>query len=97
MMIPLEVKSMDYFSHSPVLDAYGTKTTLSSQDNVGISVQDYISLSISPKQKYTIQEISPDWCYTSESAKVYIIRSKFSKGYSGVIFVSSSLGVDFLF
>lgn len=75
MMIPLEVEPTDYFSHSPVLDAYGTKTTLSGQDNMGISIQDYVSLSISPKQKFTIQEISPDWCYTSESAKIVIIGS----------------------
>ncbi|XP_075495630.1 calmodulin-binding transcription activator 4-like [Primulina tabacum] len=75
MMIPLEVEHMDYFGHSPVLDAYGTKSTLSSQDSVRISVQDYLHLSISPKQKFTIQEISPDWCYTSESAKIIIIGS----------------------
>ncbi|XP_073129970.1 calmodulin-binding transcription activator 4 [Henckelia pumila] len=75
MMFPLEVESMDYLAHSPVLDAYGTKSTLSSQDNLGISVQDYVSLSISPEQKFTIEEISPDWCYTSESAKIIIIGS----------------------
>ncbi|XP_073315677.1 calmodulin-binding transcription activator 4-like [Primulina huaijiensis] len=75
MMIPHEVEHMDYFAHSPVLDAYGTKSTLSSQDSVRIYVQDYLHLSISPKQKFTIQEISPDWCYTSESAKIIIIGS----------------------
>ncbi|XP_073305501.1 calmodulin-binding transcription activator 4-like [Primulina huaijiensis] len=74
-MIPLEVESMDYLTHSPVLDAYGTNSTISSQDSLGISVQDYISLTIAPKQMFTIQEISPDWCYTSESAKIIIIGS----------------------
>ncbi|KZV53705.1 calmodulin-binding transcription activator 4-like [Dorcoceras hygrometricum] len=75
MAIPLEVESMDYLAHSPICDAYGTNSTLSSQDSLGINVQDYINLTIAPKQKFTIQEISPDWCYTSESAKIIIIGS----------------------
>ncbi|KAL0421577.1 UNVERIFIED_CONTAM: Calmodulin-binding transcription activator 4 [Sesamum latifolium] len=77
-LIPQEVVSMKYPAYSPALNAYDMSPNAYSsffdQNELGISLEDSISLTIAPKQKFTIREICPDWCYTSEGAKVDILR-----------------------
>lgn len=43
------------------------------QDDLGIPVEDNIRLIVAEKQKFTIREVSPEWCYASEGAKVHAI------------------------
>ncbi|KAI3452582.1 hypothetical protein Pfo_009246 [Paulownia fortunei] len=78
-MILQEVDSLRYHAYSPIPHAYGTTpdcySSLFDQDALGISLENNISLTIAQKQKFTIREISPEWCYTSEGAKIIIIGS----------------------
>ncbi|KAK4402629.1 Calmodulin-binding transcription activator 4 [Sesamum angolense] len=78
-LIPQEVVSMKYPAYSTALNAYDMSpdaySSFFDQNELGISLEDSISLTIAPKQKFTIREICPDWCYTSEGAKVVIIGS----------------------
>ncbi|KAI3467723.1 hypothetical protein Pfo_024386 [Paulownia fortunei] len=79
LMIPQEVVSINHPPYSPALNAYGITpdcySSLFDQDQLGISLEDNVSLIIAQKQKFTIREISPDWCYTSEGGKIVIIGS----------------------
>ncbi|KAK4486062.1 hypothetical protein RD792_008727 [Penstemon davidsonii] len=79
LMIPQEVDSMEYPIYSPSLNAYGINpdsySSLFDLDELGISHDNSISLTIAQKQKFTIREISPEWCFTSEGAKVIIVGS----------------------
>ncbi|KAL2547213.1 Calmodulin-binding transcription activator 4 [Forsythia ovata] len=79
VMIPQEVESIRYPGYSSTMNTSGTNQdfyqTVFDQGQTGISLQDNLSL----KQKFTIQEISPDWCYTYEAAKVIIIGSFYCK------------------
>ncbi|KAK6116605.1 hypothetical protein DH2020_049711 [Rehmannia glutinosa] len=73
-LILQEVDSLKYHAYSPVPHAYETTpdcySSLFEQDELGISLENNISLTIAQKQKFSICEISPEWCYTSEGAKV---------------------------
>ncbi|KAK4726961.1 hypothetical protein R3W88_031878 [Solanum pinnatisectum] len=50
-------------------------TTIFDQDQIGISFEANMSLSIVQKQKFTIHDISPDWGYASDATKVVIVGS----------------------
>lgn len=80
-LILQDVDSLEYRSYSTVSHAYGTTSdfysSLFDQDRLGISLENNISLTVAQKQKFTIHEISPEWCYTSEGAKVYVTKIKF--------------------
>ncbi|KAL3322384.1 hypothetical protein AABB24_039821 [Solanum stoloniferum] len=52
-------------------------TTIFDQDQIGISFEANMSLSIVQKQKFTIHDISPDWGYASDATKVVIVGSYF--------------------
>ncbi|XP_011071238.1 calmodulin-binding transcription activator 4-like isoform X1 [Sesamum indicum] len=73
------VDSQKYHAYSSVPHAYGTTqhyySSLFDQDGSGTSLESNISLTCAQKQKFTIREISPDWCYSSEGAKIIIIGS----------------------
>ncbi|KAL7110050.1 hypothetical protein ACP275_05G001100 [Erythranthe tilingii] len=76
-----EVDSLKFDAYSPLSNAYGTTadyTSLFDQDGLGISPENNISLTVAQKQKFTIREISPEWCYTSDGAKIIIVGSFFS-------------------
>lgn len=81
-LILQDVDSLEYRSYSTVSHAYGTTSdfysSLFDQDRLGISLENNISLTVAQKQKFTIHEISPEWCYTSEGAKVYVTKINFS-------------------
>ncbi|CAA0831591.1 Calmodulin-binding transcription activator 4 [Striga hermonthica] len=74
-----EADSLQYPAYSPGPHAYRSTpdcySSLFEQDVLGIPLENNISLTISQKQKFTIREISPEWCYTSEGAKIFIIGS----------------------
>ncbi|TXG67144.1 hypothetical protein EZV62_008419 [Acer yangbiense] len=42
------------------------------QDQIGVPLEGYLSLTVAQKQKLTIREISPEWGYTTEATKVII-------------------------
>ncbi|KAL0372264.1 UNVERIFIED_CONTAM: Calmodulin-binding transcription activator 4 [Sesamum calycinum] len=73
------VNSQQYHAYSSVPHAYGTTqhycSSLFDQDGFGTSLESNISSTFAQKQKFTIREISPDWCYSSEGAKIIIIGS----------------------
>lgn len=48
-------------------------TTIFDQDLIGTSFEDDMSLTIAQKQKFTFHDISPDWGYSSEATKVYLM------------------------
>ncbi|KAL8532870.1 hypothetical protein ACS0TY_009176 [Phlomoides rotata] len=74
-----EIDSLKYNEYSPESQAYGTPSNYNSslyyQDGMGMSFEHNTSLTIAQKQKFTIREISPEWCYTSEDTKIIIIGS----------------------
>ncbi|PIN11506.1 putative protein, contains IPT/TIG domain [Handroanthus impetiginosus] len=78
-LILQEVDSLKYSAYSPVPHTYGTTadcySSLFDQDGLEISHENNISLTIAPTQKFTIREISPEWCYTCEGGKIIIIGS----------------------
>ncbi|KAG8365868.1 hypothetical protein BUALT_Bualt17G0016600 [Buddleja alternifolia] len=79
LTIPPEVNFVKHPTYSSVPNGYDVTpdcySSLFNQDELGISLEDNINLTVAQKQKFTIQEISPEWCYTSEGAKVVIIGS----------------------
>lgn len=48
-------------------------TTIFDQDQIGISFEANMSLTIVQKQKFTIHDISPDWGYASDATKVCLM------------------------
>ncbi|KAL3352234.1 hypothetical protein AABB24_020344 [Solanum stoloniferum] len=50
-------------------------TTIFDQDQIGISFEANMSLTIVQKQKFIIHDISPDWGYASDATKVVIVGS----------------------
>ncbi|XP_055825327.1 calmodulin-binding transcription activator 4-like isoform X1 [Solanum dulcamara] len=50
-------------------------TTIFDQDQIGISFEANMSLTIVQKQKFTIHDISPDWGYASDATKVVVVGS----------------------
>lgn len=50
-------------------------STLFDQSQIGASHDAGSSLTVSQKQKFTIKAVSPEWGYSSETTKVYIIGS----------------------
>ncbi|CAI9761710.1 unnamed protein product [Fraxinus pennsylvanica] len=79
MMFTQEVESIKVPAYSPSVNTFETDldfyATFFDQGQIGIPPEDNSSLTISQKQKFTIREISPEWCYSSEAAKVVIIGS----------------------
>ncbi|KAG8383308.1 hypothetical protein BUALT_Bualt05G0171200 [Buddleja alternifolia] len=79
LMILQEIDSITNPAYSPVPHTYGNTpdcySSLFDQDELRIADENSINLTISQKQKFTIREISPDWCYTSDGAKIIIIGS----------------------
>ncbi|KAL0447265.1 UNVERIFIED_CONTAM: Calmodulin-binding transcription activator 4 [Sesamum latifolium] len=73
------VDSQEHHAYSSVPHACGTTqhyySSLFDQDGLGTSPQSNISLTFAQKQKFTMREISPDWCYSSVGAKIIIIGS----------------------
>ncbi|OIT30112.1 PREDICTED: calmodulin-binding transcription activator 4-like [Nicotiana attenuata] len=73
------LENFKYHAYSPGVTAFGSNsdqcTTIFDQDQIGTSLEDEMSLTISQKQKFTIRDISPDWGYSSEATKVVIIGS----------------------
>ncbi|XP_042979647.1 calmodulin-binding transcription activator 4-like isoform X2 [Carya illinoinensis] len=59
-------------THEITSDYY---TTLLRQDQTGMLLEANSSLTVAEKQKFTIQEISPEWGYETEATKVVIIGS----------------------
>ncbi|KAK9277089.1 hypothetical protein L1049_006628 [Liquidambar formosana] len=53
----------------------GYYTTLFDQSQIGMPFEADSSLTIAEKQKFTIREISPEWGYSSDVTKVFIIGS----------------------
>ncbi|GER44779.1 calmodulin-binding family protein [Striga asiatica] len=74
-----ETDSLEYPAYTPGPHSYentpDSYSLLFKQDGLEIPLENNISLTISQKQKFTIREISPEWCYTSEGAKIFIIGS----------------------
>ncbi|KAL3613159.1 hypothetical protein CASFOL_042994 [Castilleja foliolosa] len=78
-----EEDSLKYHAFSPVVPCAYESTpdcysSLFEQDEFGAfgtSIENNISLTVSQEQKFTIREISPEWCYTSEGTKIIIIGS----------------------
>ncbi|KAL3835712.1 hypothetical protein ACJIZ3_010448 [Penstemon smallii] len=79
LMSPQEVDSMEYPTNSHELNAYGidqgSYSSLFDQAELGISLEDNISLTLAQKQKFTIIDICPEWCYTSGEEKIFIVGS----------------------
>lgn len=78
-----EVDSQKYHTYTPIPHAYppACSSPVFYQDGLGISLDNNISLTIAQKQKFTIHEISPEWCYTSEGTKVCIMKIRLSSSY----------------
>lgn len=57
-------------THEITSDYY---TTLLRQDQTGMLLEANSSLTVAEKQKFTIQEISPEWGYETEATKVCIM------------------------
>ncbi|KAL1539241.1 calmodulin-binding transcription activator 4 [Salvia divinorum] len=74
-----EVDSQKYATYTPIPHAYplACSSPLFYQDGLGFSLDNNISLTVAQKQRFTIREISPEWCYTSEGTKIIIIGSFF--------------------
>ncbi|CAA2991375.1 calmodulin-binding transcription activator 4-like isoform X1 [Olea europaea subsp. europaea] len=79
MMFTQEDDSIKVSTYSPPMNTYGTDLdcypTFFDQGQIGIPLEDNLSLTFSQTQKFTIREISPEWCYSSNAAKVVIIGS----------------------
>ncbi|KAB2599111.1 calmodulin-binding transcription activator 4-like [Pyrus ussuriensis x Pyrus communis] len=75
LLLPQEV---DSFKLSPYSSVTGTHsdyyTQLFEQGQIG-SLESDISLTVAQNQKFTVQEISPEWGYATEATKVIIIGS----------------------
>ncbi|XP_015061240.1 calmodulin-binding transcription activator 4-like isoform X1 [Solanum pennellii] len=75
------LKQVDDFKYigCAQINAFGSYpdqcTTIFDQDQIGISSETNMSLTIVQKQKFTIHDISPDWGYASDATKVVIIGS----------------------
>ncbi|XP_047980068.1 calmodulin-binding transcription activator 4-like isoform X3 [Salvia hispanica] len=74
-----EVDSQKHHTYTPIPHAYHPACSLPVfyQDGLEISLDNNINLTIAQKQRFTIREISPEWCYTSEGTKIIIIGSFF--------------------
>ena len=64
-------------------------TTLFDHNQIGISLEEDLGLTIAQKQKFTIQEISPEWAYASETTKVLVRELNFAftfkHGHSSIL------------
>ncbi|KAL3501006.1 hypothetical protein ACH5RR_035455 [Cinchona calisaya] len=79
MPVAKEVDNLTCPGYSTAINSYitnpGSYTTLFDQGQIRFSLEDDFGLTIAQKQKFTIQEISPEWVYASETTKVFIIGS----------------------
>ncbi|KAJ4835921.1 hypothetical protein Tsubulata_026522 [Turnera subulata] len=77
LLLPHEEK-FDVPAYSPVLDTQTNSdyyAMLYDQDQLGMPVELGPSLTVSQQQKFTINEISPEWGYATEATKVIIVGS----------------------
>ncbi|XP_038997320.1 calmodulin-binding transcription activator 4-like [Hibiscus syriacus] len=73
-----EVKNVEIPSGPAAIQDLGTVSDFDkifNQDKIGIPLVTSPSSTVPQKQKFTIQEISPEWGYTSEVTKVIIVGS----------------------
>ncbi|KAE8724548.1 Calmodulin-binding transcription activator 4 [Hibiscus syriacus] len=73
-----QVKNVETPSGPAAIQALGTVSVFDkifNQDKIGIPLATGSSLPVAQKQKFTIQEFSPEWGYTSEVTKVIIVGS----------------------
>ncbi|KAK8636753.1 hypothetical protein V6N13_124491 [Hibiscus sabdariffa] len=73
-----EVESVEIPSGPAAIQDLGTGSNyykIFNQEEIGIPLAPGSSLTVARKQKFTIQEISPQWGYTSEVTKVIIVGS----------------------
>ncbi|KAE8661499.1 Calmodulin-binding transcription activator 4 [Hibiscus syriacus] len=73
-----EVKNVEIPPGLAAVQDFGTVSDFDkilNQDKIGIPLVTGPSLTVRQKQKFTIQEISPEWGYTSEVTKVIIVGS----------------------
>ncbi|GLU06224.1 hypothetical protein SLE2022_232720 [Rubroshorea leprosula] len=79
MLQPQEVRSADIPPHSSAIETVETNsdyyTMLFNQGQIGSPLPADSNVIIAQKQKFTIQEISPDWGYSTDSTKVIIVGS----------------------
>ncbi|GLT73799.1 hypothetical protein SLA2020_456330 [Shorea laevis] len=79
MLQPQEVRSADIPPHSSAIETVETNsdyyTMLFNQGQIGSPLPADSNVIIAQKQKFTIQEVSPDWGYSTESTKVIIVGS----------------------
>ncbi|XVE74759.1 hypothetical protein DITRI_Ditri12bG0043700 [Diplodiscus trichospermus] len=79
VLLHQEIENVEIPSYSSAIQAIDTNsdyyTMLFNQDEIGIPLAAYSSLTVAHKQKFTIREISPDWGYSSEATKVIIVGS----------------------
>lgn len=72
-----QLEDFKYTTYPPAITTFGSNpdeyTTIFDQDQIGTSLEDEMSLTIAQKQKFTIRHISPDWGYSSEATKVYVM------------------------
>lgn len=74
-----EVQNLAHPAYSAAVKTYminpDNYTTLFDHSQIGISLEEDLGLTIAQTQKFTIQEISPEWAFASETTKVFIIGS----------------------
>lgn len=74
-----DVDSLKYDAYHPISLDFGNTPDLDpssfDQHRLGSSIDTHMSLTIAQKQKFTIREISPDWCFSSDGAKVMSLKS----------------------
>ncbi|GAA0158778.1 DNA-binding transcription factor [Lithospermum erythrorhizon] len=74
-----DFESFEYHRYPPSINFYHSDpndfATILDQSPNGDSLEDGSSLTISQKQKFSIQEISPEWGYATETTKVIIVGS----------------------
>lgn len=77
-LLPPEVSSLEISPYSSVIGTPDTSadyhTTLLDQGQIGSRESD-MNLTVSQKQRFTIQEISPEWGYSTEATKVCFMHN----------------------
>ncbi|KAI3728407.1 hypothetical protein L6452_17042 [Arctium lappa] len=77
MLLPNELEDVKFSSYTHARNMYGSDPDFYSatldQEHIRMPLEPNSSLTIAQEQKFTIQEISPEWGYATESTKVLII------------------------
>ncbi|XP_010556125.1 PREDICTED: calmodulin-binding transcription activator 4-like isoform X2 [Tarenaya hassleriana] len=76
-LFPRGHASFEVPAYSSALEAHENNDygMMGDQGQVGMSLEQEVSLTVAQKQKFTIQEISPEWGYANETTKVIIVGS----------------------